>query len=370
MNLFKFELIKYKKNTKNMVLIILTIIFTVVFCVKENKNISIQREEAVADAEVLAGQLMSDQDEYIKNSPELMPYFDDAINSINEKFINATPDDWKLSLKADNKLMDNIKTIQKKTTLNYLSKKDFQNKQKNNYFLTHNIKPDNELYGLSALYFVKKISSILFSLYGYLLFLLLFYDLFSREIERKNKQFLVTLPVSYSRFIKSKLFLSIILTFLLILFLCMVSFIYGIVVSEAVGSISYPIAFQVSNNAIEPFPFLVYFSNSLFVFLLMNYLVVLLLVWISEIGIESEKILLSFAILITSISEIIKALKFYPSHFLFLNYIDLHTTTITIFTRKLLLNYIESLVFLSLLLIIVTYYSFRNEFKQKNNLKR
>lgn len=334
MKLFKFEIKKFRSNTKNIILLCLVIIVSLTMFLESNR-LSNERIEIIEEARSLADKLMSDENNYREQFPDVLKNYVDGVNKLNEAFLYGTPKNWKKSLEAKNEFIDNISIIQEKLSLDYITSEEIQSQHLNEFYVENNIKLDAPLYGVSGMYFVRLISSLLFSIYGYLFFLFLFFDLFFREIEHNNKNWLVTLPVSYNLFNKNKLILGMCVVAITSITACLSSFIYGYVVSGKFGSLNYPVAFLLENQKLKSLSFLPYFFNSLLVFLIINYGILLFLLYVSRFNINSEKTLAIVITFLVIVSQLSKMSEMNISELLSINYVDLHTSILEIFKNNL-----------------------------------
>lgn len=362
MKLLKFETKKFFKNTKNLVLIGLMFSCIVVVCIQESNQFKREREKIYTDDSYIYMELMSSAEELQKEFPELLINFQQAMDALENKLNHSNRKEWRNSLEEENIFIDNIKTIQEKVSLGFISNDILENKKKNIFFLENNIKPDNSLYGVSAMYYIRLVLSLVFSIYGYIFFLLLFFDIFSREIENKNKNWLITLPVPYKRFNKNKLILSVSFVFFLFFLLLLITFVLGLLLSTAVGNINYPMEMITVDRKIIGFPFILYFCNSFLIFLVAIYFLLLLLLSLSRVKLGSEKVLLICMIGMTALSQFTKFLKYRPSYFLVLHYVNLHDTVIEFFKQRLVLvNFYTIGIFIFILIVLTVYLFNRRE---------
>lgn len=194
-SLITFEMKKFSINLKNIVVILLCIVSALFFCFLESKNLDTQRAQERDQAQEMLVKLTNDAQEYAKKETRMLEHYNSAIDALENKFTYAYATGWKESLKSENKYLDSIRILQDNLPITYLSNNEINKKSQNTFYLKHNIKPDNSLYGVSGMYFVRYLSIYLFSIVGYIIFLMLFFDLFFEK--KTNEHLLKTLPMPY-----------------------------------------------------------------------------------------------------------------------------------------------------------------------------
>ena len=351
-SLLKFESKKFCLNIKNIFLIMMVMIISLFLCYQHTQKLKIDREETIDNAKYIMDKITSDADYYTKDNPELIPYFNKSISKLSEKFEYAYSDGWKKSLKAENEFIDNISILQSKLSVDYVSDDYLQNKNKNMYYLHHNIKPDNELYGVSGMYYIRYICSVLFTIVGYFFFIFLFYDLFLKEGQREGRKLLKTIPVSYKSIEKIRLIIAII-SFIIIFSLLLGScFLYGLINSKNVGSINYPV-FYAYDESISVAKFTNYFGLCLLVFFGIMLLTLLVILWLSRYRINPDRVLFVIMAVFLCVFEIIKSLDILPKYFLYGNYIDIYKQTSNIFSQGILIYHISEIIILYLVIFVI-----------------
>lgn len=357
MKLLIFEWKKFIRNTKNIIIIGLMFFIILTVCLIERQQLIVEKEEIFLEDSFIHQQLLNDMEEIQKqkkNSSLLMDNYLIAMDAIENKVKYSTPEDWKRSLTEENIFIETVKEIQKMDMLSNISDERLSGKSENDFYLKNSIKPDNSLYGVSAMYYVRIILVLVFSIYGYLFFLLLFYDIYSREREKKNLNWLVTLPVPYKKFTKSKTILSLIVVVLVIVIGLLFTYILGAFLSQRVGEINYPVEFRVTNEVLESLSFTKYFFMSFTAFVLMILLMLQLLSMSLKLKINSEKVLLFSIVSLVTISQFTRLLESDLRCFTVIHYINLSTTVTSLYSNNLLFYYVIStsiLFFLTIYLL-------------------
>jgi len=350
--IFLFENKKFFRNYKNVLLILLVILFSLFLCYKNNQNLKVQKEESIDNARYLMDRLMTDSETYSKSRPELESYFIASMNKLSEQFEYAYPKGWRKSLEAENEFIDSISFLKSKIDIDYVPDEYLKNKTKNMYYLKHNIKPDNCLYGISGMYFVRYICSVLFSNLGYVFFLLLFFELLLKESHKPSVKFLKTLSIPYNYFEKARLVVALkVLLFISCAVICF-TFISGWVLSQDVGNLLYPIFYSYQNEYIS-MNFLLYFLLCLFTFVGMNCFLFLILIWLSRYQLDPDRIVIVFIAIIISISEVVKPFETMSPYFLYINYFDTFKSISSILSKGFMRYHVIEVVGMYLINIVI-----------------
>lgn len=365
MKLLLFELKKFIKNTKNIVVIGLTFFIIVAVCLIDKQQLIEEKEKIFLEDSYIHKQLISDLEEIQQQeglSSPLMDNYFKAIQALENKVKYSNSEEWRRSLTEDNLFIDTVRRIQKMDLLGHISAERLAGRAENDFYLKHDIKPDNCLYGVSAMYYVRVILSVVFSMYGYLFFILLFYDIFSREKENNHFNWLVTLPVPYKKITKSKTLLSLMIIVVVSALGLLFTFIVGAILSQRVGAINYPMAFKVANEQVlESLSFSRYFFIAFVAFLLMMLLMIQLLSLSFKTKLNSEKVLLLSLVSLVAISQFTKLISGDLRYFTVIHYIDLSTTIVELYKDNLVCYYVLSIVSL----LFVTSVIFVNSIRKK-----
>ncbi|BDR57120.1 hypothetical protein KIMC2_16820 [Xylocopilactobacillus apis] len=280
-----------------------------------------------------------------KADPELLPYFSRAITAVEKEVDGINTHNWRKALKQENILIDQVMKIDQTepTGISWATKKA---QDKNKFYLSHDIKPDSSVYGVSALYFMRQISPFVFSVYGFLFFVFLFYDLFIREVERNNKSWLKTLPFLYQKIELSKLIVGLLLMIITTFVVILAAFLTGLVLTGHLGSLNYPMKFTYRGSTLASLPFYQYCLLSWMLLFVGVFIFLLIVLGLSKLRLKSEKVLLVGVIGSVVISQVSKMLRTY-------SFINSQDTVIKIFKHNSVNQAFVILGGVSLLIILI-----------------
>lgn len=297
--IIEFEAKKFLKNSKNILCFIFLIGMIIGICLMKQSQLKSKRAEIYSEDSFLYAQLMSDAT-LVEGDHSLLTLYETSMVSIDNKLKLANREDWKQSIEEEitfshaiNKMSEKVSIPSQATKYN----QEYINQKK--YMLKNNIKPDDSLYGVSAMYYVREVSKILFSVYGYIFIILLLYDIFLVEKENNHIKFLKTTPIQYNNYRLAKLSLSFILYIIIVIFTLFISFFIGFVLTKDIGKINYPVLFN-HNNVLG---FGYYFLSELGYFLCVNYIILLMLLILDKSTIKSEVVMVFMIVIIFGLSS-------------------------------------------------------------------
>lgn len=324
MTILKFETKKFFSNPKNPLLIFVGLLLIIFVSYSEQNNLKEERKELLAADQFSILYLQSDITMADPNDTILMNNFNQALDALQKKLTYVQKKEWRKALEQENLFLEASKKISSTYPASYLQQYDSNKLSMNKYYLKQNLKPENGLYGVSANYYVRKIATLLFSIYGFIFCVLLFYDLFSSEKEKNHGPFLKTLPIKYKSFLLTKIGLAFLLICILFGLSFVVSFVTGYFLSGEIGKVMYPMFITDVQGQFLQLSFPEYILQGMIPFFLINYIILIGLIFLQNSRIQSEKLLVLFLTLLGLYSTFIQMLSFDNYYLSLLNYINIH----------------------------------------------
>lgn len=255
MTIIKFEWKKWRKNSKNITILLLVLVSTACFNLYKNNNLAAERENYLEEITVIYNNLNDtiimkqqspDQTDVTGNTIDL---YKKAMVSLNEEYMGINSDDWRRAIRGFIDYQEHISSLIElgeappsnitPDTLNEAIAKD-------HYFLTHNIQPIRYQTKLTALSSTQLFFESGLGLIFILLLILLFFDIACLEYESSTINFLYTQPFKRSLFIKRKIQVACFIAPLAILTTALTNFLIAWILSKDLGALDYPIVINTS----------------------------------------------------------------------------------------------------------------------------
>lgn len=233
----RFELIKFFKNKKNILIIISIFIGICLYFPFQKASFEKKREDLYqADYKIyldLYQQLTS-----FSRNDEDREEINQTMESLDSYWGYSKTDNWKQALREENNYLEGLIKLEKKNYIDFNLGFNKEDKiKKNNVLLTQKNRPMNEVFGLSGIYYMMLIFVILTGSVGMFVLITFSFDYFAKEYEDETINFLYVQPQNRKNFFKIKQQI-VFQTFLGVTILAMIfSYIVGYIFTKKGGNI-------------------------------------------------------------------------------------------------------------------------------------
>lgn len=294
---FAFEATKFRKNPKNIFLLVLvlTAVISGVFYLgsRQSKEIEKMRREITSHyvqfysahldfEQVDQGHLLLEDvyhgDKITSDEvPAVLSLLNSGLKQIDSFYNSLSKDDWREKVSARLSYLQVLEEL-KRLDLpipEKFSEIDLASEiEKDKFFLKENIKPDSDIYGYSGIGYANYISGYLFSIFGVFFLCLLFFDLYRQEYENNTIRLVYTLPLERLKIIKTKMRLSFLVYMSSVLILLGMALLAGSIYWKSFGTIGYPVVLTIEKRISSLPTYLYFFINlalfSLFILLILH----------------------------------------------------------------------------------------------------
>lgn len=285
MKMNKFEWLKWKRNKKNIFILCTVLIAVICYFFILQKNLAADKAELKEATSTQYLELY--QAAGLSEDQEVVELYQDAMDSLNEYWVLSYTSRWEKSLQNYNNYLKNLIALEAKMqAIPILDYNKNEQIKTNTYYLKQKIRPENEVFGISGIYFSVAIAKLIGSLIGAGIICFLFFDLFTNELENSTIKLLDTMPIKKERFIQIKKRLSYKIISLTVFVSLLLAFLVGSIGTKRMGSLNSVISMVIKDDVIHS---LFAWQFLALLLLLFTFLVYFIINFIHIISIYSKK---------------------------------------------------------------------------------